>query len=167
MNEPIIELLRKIKALADKGVGGEKENAERKLRALMAKHKITMAELEQRTVHAVSFRYKTGLTHIVSHIIWSVSPDIKLFGHRQYKNAIIADVDSFQELEIRYLIDIYTAAWLKEVVYLQSAFIIKNNLDYKGDAPSNPKELTDDERRKIANLAKGVDVTQRNKALNK
>lgn len=46
----IIELAKKLKALADRGVDGEKDNAEMKLRALMEKHNLTEADLESEQV---------------------------------------------------------------------------------------------------------------------
>ena len=41
-----IELAKKLKALADKGIGGEKSNAEAMLNNLMKKHNITIEEIE-------------------------------------------------------------------------------------------------------------------------
>lgn len=43
------DLLRKLKALAEKGVGGEKINAQKKLEALMQKNGITEDELDEET----------------------------------------------------------------------------------------------------------------------
>lgn len=41
------ELLKKLQALAERGVGGEKESAERKLRELIKKYNIDEAELAE------------------------------------------------------------------------------------------------------------------------
>ena len=41
-----IELAKKLKALADRGIGGEKINAEKMLNALMKKHKISIEDIE-------------------------------------------------------------------------------------------------------------------------
>lgn len=41
------ELLQKLKALADRGVGGEKVNAQRKLDEYMRKHGYTLEDLDE------------------------------------------------------------------------------------------------------------------------
>lgn len=47
MESKIIELARKIKELADRGVGGEKVNATQKLADLLKKYDIAFTELEE------------------------------------------------------------------------------------------------------------------------
>ena len=44
--ERLLEKLAAVKALADRGVGGEKTAAEQRLRYLMEKHGITESDLE-------------------------------------------------------------------------------------------------------------------------
>lgn len=55
----LLEKLEKVKALADRGVGGEKESAERTLSALMARYNITEADLEDSKTTTHWIRYKT------------------------------------------------------------------------------------------------------------
>ena len=57
--ERLLEKLGKVKALADRGEGGEKESAERTLAALMKRYGVTEEELEdtRATIHWI--RYKT------------------------------------------------------------------------------------------------------------
>lgn len=45
MSEKKKELLKKLQALAERGVGGEKETAERKLRQLMEKYGMRMQQM--------------------------------------------------------------------------------------------------------------------------
>ena len=49
------ELIKKIKALADGGVGGEKENAQKLLAELMLKYNITEEEIAEETVKDFDF----------------------------------------------------------------------------------------------------------------
>lgn len=51
--ERLLEKLGKVKALADRGEGGEKESAERTLAALMKRYGITEEDLEdtKATIH--------------------------------------------------------------------------------------------------------------------
>ena len=57
--ERLLEKLMKVKALADRGEGGERESAERTLAALMERYGITEADLEDNQVSTHWIRYKT------------------------------------------------------------------------------------------------------------
>lgn len=167
MSEPIIELLKKIKALADKGIGGEKDNAERKLELLMQKHGITLESLEKHLVSYRDFKYPPGTEAIAHHVAWSVIPGTKLYGRKSSKNVMIVEADDFQELEIRYLLDLYLRAWKKEVGSLLVAFVLKNDLGVDKKDSSNPRVLSKEEQEKIRRMMEGVDKTNRNKLLGK
>ena len=54
------ELLIKIKALAEHGVGGEKINAQKMLEKLMKKLDITTEDLENNDLQVFHFKYKQG-----------------------------------------------------------------------------------------------------------
>lgn len=53
-----IKLLKKLQALAERGVGGEKETAERKLNQLIEKYGIDEAELSDDKVVFFDFEYR-------------------------------------------------------------------------------------------------------------
>lgn len=53
------DLVHKLKALAEKGVGGEKINARKKLEALMQKNGITEDELDEQTLIECVFDYSS------------------------------------------------------------------------------------------------------------
>lgn len=55
--DSILDQVRKVKALADRGKDGERANAERKLAELLKKHGLTEADLESETRSRVMFRY--------------------------------------------------------------------------------------------------------------
>ena len=46
MNEKYIILAKKLKALADKGIDGERVNAQKMLDTLMRKHNLTITDIE-------------------------------------------------------------------------------------------------------------------------
>lgn len=52
------ELLKKLQALAERGVGGEKETAERKLKQLIKKYGIEEAELSEDKILDFDFKYR-------------------------------------------------------------------------------------------------------------
>lgn len=57
--ERLLEKLAAVKALADRGVDGEKAAAENRLRLMMEKYGITEADLEDASVRLYWIRYKT------------------------------------------------------------------------------------------------------------
>lgn len=59
MDEKTVERIKKLKALAERGVGGEKETAEKMLQRLLKKNGIsTLEELEEDEVEYFLFSYK-------------------------------------------------------------------------------------------------------------
>ena len=57
--ERLMDKLEKVRALAERGVGGEKESAERTLAALMERYGITEEDLEDSKTSTHWIRYKT------------------------------------------------------------------------------------------------------------
>ena len=54
----LLEKIKRIKALAENGVGGERESAQAMLEKLMRKHEISEEELITDNLEEVWFRYK-------------------------------------------------------------------------------------------------------------
>ena len=52
------ELLRKLRALAERGVGGERQNAQKKLDELIKKYNISDEELEDEVAELYHFKYR-------------------------------------------------------------------------------------------------------------
>lgn len=71
------QLLAKVKALAEQGIGGEAENARRILDRLLQQHQMTIDEIEspnEKRLH--KFRYKDGLEgRLLNQIIYMVTGD--------------------------------------------------------------------------------------------
>ena len=58
MDDKKKQLLNKLKALAERGVGGEKETAQRKLQELMEKYEIDENDLSDDKKEKYQFKYK-------------------------------------------------------------------------------------------------------------
>lgn len=77
----IIELAKKLKALADRGEGGEKVNAENKLQQLIKKYGITTEEIEGEQQHDYFFKIKTTRERkLWMQIVALVNREIKKYG---------------------------------------------------------------------------------------
>lgn len=59
MDEKKKELIKKLQALAERGVGGEKEGAQRKLEQLMKKYNISEADLSDEQLREHEWKYHT------------------------------------------------------------------------------------------------------------
>lgn len=57
MSDKKKELLKKLQALAERGVGGERETAERKLKELIKKYGIEEEELNEDKIIDFDFKY--------------------------------------------------------------------------------------------------------------
>lgn len=57
MNDKLLNRLRKVLALAERGIGGEKENAQRMLEKLMAKYDLDIEDLEGESVQCYWWNY--------------------------------------------------------------------------------------------------------------
>lgn len=164
----ILDLAKKLKALADQGVGGEKQNAQAKLDELIKKHGIDPGQLESDKVTARIFEFKQGEKDIVAHVIWIVGNNIKLFGHRDKEDtACIADITDIQFVEIQFMLDLYLTAWREELKLFRKAFIHKNNLYFTGEVEeaARPKPLSLAERIKLEQMTRAIDEQKRTKRI--
>jgi hypothetical protein len=128
--------MKKILALARRGVGGEKATAEAMLQKLLAKYSMTVADLESEAqpVTRREFKYATEyerrlLAQIVAFVLGTRTPDL---WRRRGKKILFAELTALQfaEVDVRYTS--YRAALRKELdkatERVFSAFIHSNDL---------------------------------------
>lgn len=68
-----IELGKKLKALSEQGIGGEKTNAEKMLNSLLKKHNISIEDIEGEKVDYYYFKIKKDDVRLWSQIVKSVN----------------------------------------------------------------------------------------------
>ena len=161
-----IELLQKIKALADRGVDGEAKNAENILLDLMEKHGISFDDLDDSKRETVFFPYKHETERRLLHqIIFMVTGAAGTGCYGYYTNRkrkkLGAKVTHAERLEVELNFDFYNAAMQKELEIFFAAFAHKNNLfpqvsQYENDEPDD--KYNDPERAlKIGAMMEGMD----------
>ena len=150
-------LLRKIKALADRGEGGERENAAALLEKLMNKYGISEEELNRERVQDYFFPYHQETERrLLIQIVYMVTGEGG-FGcvgaNTGYKRKKVgATCTAAQKLEIEAYFAFYRAAMEKELEVFYSAFASKNGL-YPPDSLIKPRDyadLTEEEIEKAA-----------------
>lgn len=152
--EKHINLARKLKALADRGVDGEKLNGEKMLADLMAKHKITLADIEGEKQNDYFFKLSKDKQYLWHQIVGSTNYTIKVYGEfpaakikelRLDGNYMITcTVVEFAEITAKF--DFYSKLYDQELTVFFEAFIHANDLLVtKPDTP-HFKHLTEKER---------------------
>lgn len=148
------ELLKKIKALAERGVGGEKETAQVLLDRLMKKYGVTELDLETERVETAWFRYHDEFERrILNQIIYMVTGKVS-FGcvgahtERPRKKRGV-DCTAAERLEIEANYNFFLAAAKEELEIFLSAFAATNKLypsPDKNTLPESDDELTPEEK---------------------
>lgn len=145
-----IELLKKIKALADGGVGGEKTNAEKKLREMMNKLGLTEEDLEEEKI--VTRIFETGNLkvnkNLFGQIAASVIEDVKIYGSTVSKKIRLIDCTVAQQVEIEAKFAFYKTRYKHDLETFYLAFIQRNRLWPKYSKDQEQKEMTPKEEAK-------------------
>ena len=157
------ELLKKIKALADTGIGGEKDNAKKILKELMQKFNIKEDELDEEVIKDFDIKipkfFKT--LNLAMQIIYSiigneVGSGKGLFIKNKRKYIVKATTSEFLEFEAKF--KFYFYYYKKEINRFYSAFIQANEIFPSADKAIKPtiKELTEEDY-KMLSLAKNLE----------
>lgn len=162
--EKIIQLAKKLLALAEKGVDGEAENALNMLHKLMQQHGITMDMINENDVKEHHFYVEKEKYKIWRQVVASVlgNSTVSYYkGERKKKKSYFIKCTPAEALEIQAKFDFYWAAWEKELKTFTSAFIQKNKLyqkpdenDEKEDRELTPEEL--DELYRLYQMMGGI-----------
>ena len=171
----LLEKLEKVKALADRGVGGEKESAERTLSALMARYNITEADLEDSKTTTHWIRYKTPwerkLLHQLACMYLGAGHSFGCVGTYtgRSRKKVGIDCTPAQYIEIEADFAFYSAAMEEEMALFYRAFLNKNKLypppELAGDLDDTDIEVDLEREMKIAAMMGGLDHHTRHKAL--
>ena len=154
------ELLKKLKALADAGVDGERDNAQKILDRLLKKYDLTLADIEFDEIkeHAFQFRGKQE-REILKQICFKVTDgDRRVYHYRTgigSKNTICCECSDAEAIQIRFEFDFYKELWEEELKLFLTAFIVKHEIfDSK---PANcPSTLSAEERMRLHAMVMGL-----------
>ena len=154
--EELLEKIKKIKALADRGVGGEKTTAQATLERLMQEHGITEADLEVERVETVFFPYHDELERrILIQIIFSVTgkPAFGCVGAAsgRKRKKYGTDCTAAQRLEIEFNHKFFYEAAKKEFEVFLYAFFKKNGI-FPPETVVPPGDIEDLEEEELQTL---------------
>lgn len=154
-------LLKKIRALAERGVGGEADNAEEILRRLMEKYGVSEDELDEVERRRHDFEYhgkeqETLLRQAVYKVTGGYAYNLVYRASgRRVKTRLGADCTAAEKVEIEFLFDFYTRLWERERAAFLSAFIQKHRIFAIRD-DIEPQEVSREELLKMQALMLGM-----------
>lgn len=151
------ELLLKLKNLAERGVGGERETAERKLQQLIEKYGIDEEELSGDQTVDFEFYYKDEwerkLLRQLFYRMFGMEYANKAFvykwgkGSRSIYGVTCTKAEGVQ-LQIEY--DFYKKLYYEELDIFQKAFVQKHSLF--PDSSGSDREYTEEEKQEFARI---------------
>ena len=161
--ERILQKIRRVQALAERGVAGEQESAAATLDRLMKQYGITEAELAE----------ERREMEWLSQVIYSVTGRAaygcvgKYTGRKRKKVGI--ECTAAERLEIQFDYDFFREALEEEMDRFFSAFLIKNGIfppeGKERDELPPPREISREEALKLEALMMGMDHHTRRAAL--
>lgn len=154
-------LLKKIRALAERGVGGEADNAEEILRRLMEKYGVSEDELDEEERRRHDFEYHgKEQEKLLRQVVYKVTGGyaynlVYRASGRKVKTRLGADCTAAEKVEIESLFDFYTRLWERERDAFLSAFIQKHRIFTIRD-DIEPQEVSREELLKMQALMLGM-----------
>lgn len=133
MEKPELSRLKKLKALAERGIGGEKENSQMLLEKLCDKYGISIDEVEssdERKMHWFAYQRGPQFRKLLAQCIFkTIGKGRKTYKHthiRERKLGTECTAAEAMEIELDY--EFYAGAFKVEMTRLVEMFIQKNNL---------------------------------------
>lgn len=172
-DQQVIARLLKIQALAKRGVGGEKENAQRMLVKLLAKHGLTVDDLTNPDDQKVRTRlaYKTSTDKMLAmQLIAVLQKTLEPEVYRvRGKRILEVDLTAAQGAELQLQFDVHRrslAAELRKAARAtQRAYLHVNQLYPETDEPSKGPRISAAELSALMRAAQGMQATEVRKAI--
>ena len=148
--ERLLEKIRKVQALANRGADGEKQSAAALLDRLMTQYGIDEAEIAEERLEECFFRYKTPYERkLLVQVVYTVTGKIPFKCVGKYSGRARKQVGikctAAERLEIEFSYEFYKAALEEEMERFYSAFLMKNDI-----FPPDSKKAEEIRRRKSA-----------------
>ncbi len=159
-----IDRLKKLYALALRGVGGEKEQAAAILEKLIKKYGVSMEDLDEETVKEHDFIYH-GKTEerLLRQIAYKVTNERNRFHNLVYtasgrgcRTRCRIECTDAQKIEIEFLFDFYKKLWERELEVIFRAYIQKHELFGTLKEGEKATEIPDEEINRIYAIIRGL-----------
>lgn len=163
---PSHERLTRLKALAERGIGGEKENAAMLLNKLCLKYGLSLDEIESSDEVTIRwFKHKSGKMYgqLLSQCMAKTVGTGKSRYQRTHSRANLLGIECTvaQSIEIELDYDLYSKALEKDIERLFDMFIQKNDIfPPDGEVSKSGKQWTEEDFMLYRSIAKRTRVNQ-------
>lgn len=167
-----LDLAKKIKALAEKGSPGERENAARALKSMMLKYGITESQLDDeiedyRAIKVGINKYHHRLLEQICYMVFNI-PDFPIYRVNSERGTRYLFTTISKHIEIECMFEFYKARFDEQLSLYYDAFVMKNDLYPEGSAKPESffSEAEIEKMRKAAAIASGLETSEYRKQLN-
>lgn len=168
--ERLLQKIKRVQALAQHGVDGERDSAAAMLEKLMKQYGIAEADIAEERREMAWFRFKAPIEEkLLGQVIYSVMGDCPVYdckgreSNRKHK-VVGCKCTAAERLEIELSFEFFNRAMQAELERFISAFINKNRIfppqDKAGIVPDRP-EMSREEIMKLAAMMEGMDTHTR------
>lgn len=168
MEEKTLQRIKKLQALAERGVGGEKETAAKMLQKLLEKNGIsTLEELKEEEVEYFLFSYKgkheIKLLKQCMYKVLGYSDHTEYFRSSGTRQKIGIYCTKAQKIEIELEFEFYRNLFYRELTSFMNAFIQAQRI-FPPDAPKSNKRLEDLSEDELRELQIAAGIKKRTRA---
>lgn len=158
MDDKKKQLLNKLKALAERGVGGEKETAQRKLQELMEKYEIDENDLSDDKKEKYQFKYKNEfekkLIKQIAYRTFKKEWSERMYTYskgREKKSIMLIECTKAEEIQLKIEYEFYKDLWKEEAEFLFNVFIQKHRIfDPKGSCKKDHYRMKEQDLKRMS-----------------
>ncbi|WP_273163748.1 hypothetical protein [Massilia timonae] len=176
VSEALMRRIGKIKALAERGVDGEQAAAQAMLENILARHNLTLADIEDERparnwveVNFVGKHERTLMTQVICKVA-GYSGGLTIRQRKGTRSCFYAQLSPAEHVEVEFLFELMRRALADEFEKVLSAFIYRNRL-YGPNAATDEEpahQQTPEERarlRQVAAMAEAMNPVNVRKAI--
>lgn len=154
-----MELLRKLKALAERGIGGEKETARNLLDRLMKKYGVEEVDLSDEAVEEHGYSFSTEWERKLLHqLFFKIAEDREVYRYKYGEGArtkLFCVCTKAEAVQISVEYDFYRELWKDELGMFFLAFVQKHKIFSDRPSQGGPT-LSGEELHRLAMMMEGL-----------
>lgn len=171
MDEKTIQRIKKLQALAERGVGGEKDTAKKMLQKMLEKNGIkSLNELESEkyeyTLFSYNGKHEIKLLKQCMYKVLTAAGDITIYRTRGTRQKIGIYCTKAQKIEIELEFEFYRNVFYEELSTFMDAFIQAQKI-FPPDAPRSSYDEFSARDMKVAFMAEGIEKRTRAEMIEK
>lgn len=165
MDEKTIQRIKKLQTLAERGVGGEKDTAERMLQKMLERNGIkSLDELQSEepeyTLFSYNGKHERKLLVQCIYKVMTAAGDRRFYHSKGTRQKLGIYCTKAQKLEIEMEFEFYRNVFYEELDIFMSAFINAQGI-FPADAPKENFDKFNERDIRVAQMASGIDKRTR------